>query len=131
MSDDDFLADFEACTLPEAEFDHRGHVRLAFILLRRRGFEQGIAGLRAGIRAYATSLGAPDKYHETITVAFAALVHEALELDAGRGEDTSSFEGFVGRHPHLLDKHILLRHYTPEVLASDHAKRCFVLPRHG
>jgi hypothetical protein len=125
MTDDAFLDALERCTLPEASFDHRGHVRAGYLVLRRHGFPAALVEMRRLIRAYARSLGKPDRYHETITAAFLVLIHGAMR---GR-PDGDEWETFAPDHPELLDKSHLARYYREEVLASPAARECFVLNR--
>ena len=40
LSDEVFVAALEACTLPNTQFDHADHVRLAWILVRSDGEEK-------------------------------------------------------------------------------------------
>ena len=77
MTDADFLAALERCTLPESEFTHAAHVRAAYLYLCDGSFGQAIDRMAATIRRYATSLGKPDRYHDTITVGFLALIRAA------------------------------------------------------
>ncbi len=42
MTDADFLAALERCTLPEAEFTHAAHVRAAYLYLCDGSFGQAI-----------------------------------------------------------------------------------------
>jgi hypothetical protein len=59
MTDDAFLSAFEACTLDPQHFNHRGHVRLAWLYLQRYPFDEavtrathlGAAGARDGFVA--------------------------------------------------------------------------------
>ena len=39
-TDDAFLDAFENCSLPESEFDHRGHLRLGWLYLERYSLEE-------------------------------------------------------------------------------------------
>ncbi|HEY0065085.1 MAG TPA: hypothetical protein VGC21_23405 [Telluria sp.] len=110
MHDDEFLVRFENLTLAPAEFGHAGHMRLGWLNLQRHDRASAIARTCAGIRAYATHLGAPDKFHWTVTEAL-------LRLMAAQG----------GRLPG--DARLLLaRHYSPQLLASEDARRAFVGP---
>ncbi|MDZ8200263.1 hypothetical protein RZO50_01965 [Microbacterium sp. SSW1-59] len=124
LTDAEFLEALEDCTLPPREFDHRGHVRLAYLSSVDGDFPTALARVQRTIRAYAAELGKSDKYHETITVAFLALVRERLWKN-GPGAD---FEEFESAHPDLFDADLLARHYTPEVLGSPIARQTFVLP---
>jgi hypothetical protein len=125
MTDEDFLAAFERCTLPRAEWTHAAHVRLAWLRLSRHPFGQALVAVRDGIRRYNAAHGS-DGYHETITVAFVALIRSRM-TDAGSGED---FDGFRARNPDLLDRWlpVLARHYDPATLSSAAARERFVVP---
>ena len=124
MDDATFVARFEDGTLPEAEFDHRGHVRLAYLYLGTYGFGGTLDRISSGIRAFATAHGAPEKYHETITVAFVSIVNER------RAKHTPPlpWNAFVERNPELLDSRLLSHYYARETLKSEQARRTFVLP---
>jgi hypothetical protein len=73
MSDSDaaLLAAFEDGTYPFAEWTHRAHVRVAWIYLRRWGFDGALDRMRAGLTSYNRRHRVPDElergYHETIT----------------------------------------------------------------
>jgi hypothetical protein len=125
MSDDDFLAAFESCRLPRAEWTHAAHVRLAWLYLTRMPFEEALDRVRSGIRRYNASAGS-DGYHDTVTVAFVVLTRSRLPA-AGVGED---FPSFRARNPDLFEPgaNPLGRHYDPATLASAEAKRAFVRP---
>jgi hypothetical protein len=126
LEDAELVARFEACTLPAADYRHREHLRIAFAMLR--GADFGVAALRFrdALRRYVTALGAAAKYHETLTWAYLALVHQRMaEAPADRSHD------FLARHPALLDHHggALARHYdVAAITASPIARRVFVLP---
>jgi hypothetical protein len=127
MTDGDFLAALEDASLPDEDFRHRDHLRAAYLYLRRDGFAGAIAATSAALRRFAASRGKPDRYHETMTVAFLALINERLQAEG----DPGSFEVFVARHPELADKSLLQRYYRAETLASDRARRAFVLEPRG
>lgn len=124
MTDAQFLAALERCTLPEAQFTHAAHVRAAYLYLREGSFGQAIDRMVAAIRRYAGSLGKPDRYHDTITVGFVALIRERI---CERG-DGGGWPAFAAANPDLFDRERLLRHYSREQLQSPRARRVFVLP---
>src|SRR6185312_14422959 len=77
MTDETFLARFEAASLPS--FDHRDHLRVVFAYARRGGLEHAVARAREGLRRFAATHGEPGRYHETLTTAWARVVaHYAL-----------------------------------------------------
>jgi hypothetical protein len=123
MSDDEFLAALEACTLPESAFHHADHLRAAYLYLTCGGFVGGVARMTAALRRYTAAQGAAERYHETITVAFLALVNQRLHE---RG-DGGGWEGFRRANPDLLDRNLLLRYYPPATLSSPTARQVFVL----
>ena len=84
MTDQQFLQALETCTLSEREFGHAAHVRAAYLYLQSEEFLVALERLRFAIRRYAVSLGRPDRYHETITVAYVALIQQHM-LERGDG----------------------------------------------
>jgi hypothetical protein len=122
MTDDELLRAFEDLSLPPERFGHAEHVRVAWMCLRLEEPPAAIARFVRGLRAFAAHAGSPDRYHETITWAYLLLIGERL------GSPDEGFEALVARHPELLDRRLLERHYRPETLASPRARRRFVLP---
>jgi hypothetical protein len=122
VDDRDFVTAFESCTLPPHEFPHRAHVRLAWLYLREQPLLDALNRFVANLKRYATSLGAATKYHETITWAYMFLIHERMQQTSA-----STFEDFAAANEDLFNG-ILNRYYRKETLASDLARRSFVLP---
>lgn len=127
MTDDEFLAAFEACTLEE--FHHRDHVKVAYLYLRRHPLDDAIAKVRSGLQALAVAWSAPvddleKGYHETMTQAWVRLVHLALR-DHGSSE---SADAFCDQQPNLMQKTYLQSFYSRECLTTWEAKRRFVEP---
>lgn len=124
--DDEFVRAFEARTLPRELFTHAGHVRAGWWYLTHYPLGEAIDRFRAGLRAYATALGAPHKYHETMTIAWLLLIAERLD-DRSR---LLTWPAFAERYPELFERETMLRtYYSEDVLQSDRAKRSFVMPR--
>lgn len=124
LSDAEFLAAVEAATYPGEKFGHRGHLRLGWLCLREHGFEAGLERIRAMVRHYATTLGAAEKFHETMTRAWAERMQAALAETPGSG----TFDAFLAAHPELLDSGMMGRHYKKETLSSPEAKVGWVPP---
>lgn len=124
MTTAELLAAFEGQTMPASEFGHREHLRVAWACLRLQHDEPAAAMARVarGLRAFAAYAGAPGRYHETITFAFMLLVRQRM----GGPEET--WEAFIAANDDLLDRKVLERYYWPETLASDRARRQFVMP---
>ena len=140
-TDEDLLAQFEALSLPPQCFGHREHVRLAYAMLADLGdFGEAAVRYRRGLRAFAAHAGAPGKYHETLTWAYLALVHERMfALYRERGLDTADRAqrttvtslDLLARFPDLADhrRGALAKYYdVKELVASPTARAVFVLP---
>jgi hypothetical protein len=125
MKDADFLRALKSCELPEQEFGHAGHVRAAYLCLRAADFAGALQRVSRAIRAYATYQGKPERYHETMTVAYVALIQQHM-VERGDGGDWATF---ARDNADFLDKGLLEQFYTAELLKSDTARKIFVLPR--
>jgi hypothetical protein len=105
-------------------FGHRQHLHLTWLAVRRLGPERAATTVSEGIRRTARYAGAPQKYHETTSLAWVGLVaHHVAERP-----DIATFDAFVARFPRLLDKRLLAAHYRSSTLAADHARRGWVEP---
>jgi hypothetical protein len=125
MTDDELITRFTELSLPAAAFGHREHVRLAFaVLAKHQDFGDAAIEYRQLLRAFARHHGVPGKYHETITWAYLAIVHERM---AGFADS----EAMVAANPDLLDHQTgALAHYydVGALIADPVARRVFVLP---
>ncbi|AXS40343.1 hypothetical protein [Breoghania sp. L-A4] len=125
LSDDAFLAAVETTAISPRDFGHFSHVRAAYLLLNAtREFAPALQRMSVALKAIAGKAGVPEKYHETITVAFMALVHVRMAGDAHGGD----WQAFARSNPDLLNSNPLAGIYTPEQLASPLARRVFILP---
>jgi hypothetical protein len=127
VNDEDFLRALESCELPEQEFGHAAHVRAAYLYLLRGDFVVSLERIRHSIRTYATHLGKPDRYHETITVAYVALIQQHM---CERG-NSGGWTAFARDNPELLKKGLLQEFYSAAQLNSEAARKIFLLPRAG
>ncbi len=123
MTDDEFLAALEGDTLPASAFDHAAHVRAAYLYLKGRGFFDGMAAFRASLLRFAERHGAAAKYHETITMAFLAVIHERLHGE----RSADGWPQFAAGNPDLFARDFLERYYRRETLASPRAREVFLL----
>lgn len=128
LADDELLAQFEARTLPFERWTHRCHVKVGYLYLRDVSFQEALKKMRAGIQAYnaANADRVRMGYHETITVAFLHLIGEAVAR-SGDGTELSA-DAFCDASPELMDRAILHRFYSLEVLLSPAARVLFVEP---
>ena len=109
--------------LDAANFPHREHVRMAFEMLRRHDFAETVLHYSRALRAMTARAGKPQAFHQTVTIAFLSLIAERLE----RGHP-ADFAAFQRDNAELFEKNALARWYRPERLASDAARRTFLLP---
>lgn len=123
MTDDEFLAAFEAVALTRPEWTHEAHVRMAWLYLARHPVPDALDRVRRGIQKLNGKIGSPDGYHETITVAFVRVIADRLA-------ESETYPAFRDRNPDLLDRTLpaLLRHYTKDRLYSAEARAAFVAP---
>ena len=125
--DREFKDQVESCEYSVPQFDHRAHLRLAYVYLVQQNDAQAAVSLmkvalinllkHAGIEP-------STKYHETLTEAWIFAVHHFLS----HTESSTSADDFIEQHPVMLDSKIMLSHYTEEVLFSEVARRSFVEP---
>jgi hypothetical protein len=104
-------------------FPHAEHVRMGFEMLRRHNFTESCLHYCAALRELTARLGKPEGFHQTMTIAFLAIIAERLEV----GRQTE-FAAFAAANPDLMTKSVLARWYTPERLASEAARATFLLP---
>lgn len=129
-----FRDQMEACELPPASFNHRAHLRLAYIYLTENDSDASSALMRDTIGRFLIHNGVdPSKFHETLTKAWILAVRHFMD----RTGSSKSADDFIDSNPKLLDTEIMMTHYSAEVLFSDEARAAFVqpdldpIPRHG
>lgn len=119
------LAELMTAVLPaDGSFRHRQHIHLAFLAVRRYGAAAAPGLLGRWIRHIAAYERAPQKYNETVTRAWTEIVAHHIDADPSVDE----FDVFASRHPALLDKRLLTRHYSSSMLASPAARSGWVPP---
>lgn len=125
LPDEAFLAAFLEARLAPADFNHRGHLRAAWLLLQRCPLEQAVADTCDGIARLAARLGAPDKYHRTLTEALVRLM-----AHGGASDPALDWEGFLAANAPLVRdaRGVLAQYYQPETLASADARQRFLPP---
>lgn len=118
------LAALEAGALDLAAFPHREHVRLGFEMLARYSFGEAVERFSRGLNLLVAKIGKPEVYHETVTVAFLAVIGECRARD-----QHAEWNEFIAANAELLEKRCLEKWYDPEQLTSDLARRVFCLPK--
>jgi hypothetical protein len=125
LSDGQFIEQFESLELDPEHFDHLGHLRLAWLYLRRYPLAEAIERTTSGIETYADSLGATDKFRHTLTEAVVRIM--AQRMAVGQAD---TLDDFLADNPDLLQDlpGVLATHYSPETLRSEAARHGFVPP---
>lgn len=124
-SDLEFRDQMETCEFPVSDFNHRAHLRLAYIYLAHNDPETSSELMKDTINRFLDHNGVdPSKFHETITRAWILAVHHFMN----KTETADSADEFIDRNPQLLDTNIMMTHYSAEVLFSDEARATFVQP---
>jgi hypothetical protein len=124
ISIEEELRALEKGALNPAKFPHPEHVRLGYEMLARYPFGEAVSRFSGGLKLLAAKGGRPEVYHETITVAFLAVIGERRAR--GRHDDWNSFKA---TNNDLLDKRCLEKWYGVEQLGSELARRTFCLPQ--
>jgi hypothetical protein len=120
-----FIRAFEDCSLPRSEWTHARHLIMALWYIRRHGRDEATVLIRDGIRRYNESHGNLNGYHETITLAWVAVIEQFLgerEPDAAVSALAAELLDLCGEQDYLL------RFYSRERLFSDEARHRPVAP---
>lgn len=119
-----FQRAFEAGAVQPREFDHRAHLRLAYVYLVRGGLADAERAMRQSLLAFLDLHRIPPaKFHETLTRAWVMAVWHFMNR---RG--SASFDEFAAHSRPLLDSKVMLVHYSAETLFSAGARSAFVQP---
>lgn len=125
-ADRDFREAFENFGVTPDEFDHRAHVRLAYVYLCESGSAAAaVQRMKKSLLAFLDHLGVDHgKFHETLTGAWIDAVNHFMAKSQG----CSSFKEFIELNPLLLDSKIMLSHYSADLLFSNQARASYVDP---
>jgi hypothetical protein len=128
VDDCTLLAQFGSTELPLDQWNHRLHVRIVFLHLLESPFSEALANFRAALRSYNEAHSVPDHlasgYHETLTVAWFALIAARF----AQSREITDSNSFCGAFPELLDRALLRRFYSADRITTWMAKREFVPP---
>ena len=125
LSDAEFTDQFKKATLDPKLFSHEAHLRLAWIYINNEGLDEAISKTTHQLKNFVTTLGALDKYNETVTVAAVkAVYHFWLK------SDSKTFQDFILENPRLKTdfKTLLAAHYDIDIFNSEIAKSSFLEP---
>ncbi len=114
---------FESGDIEADLFDHEAHVYVAWLFIREFDLAGAVSRFESGLRRLTAKLGAPDKYHATITWFFMLLIAE-------RAREDEAWPAFRARNPDLISQSntTLDRYYSRARLFSETARNQFLLP---
>lgn len=73
--------DFEALSLPRANWTHRAHLAVGVHYIRHWGLDGALLRMRERIQAYNLACGDPDGYSETITTTYLQTIAADISSD--------------------------------------------------
>ena len=124
MDDRDFLTLFHDANLPSEEFRHKGHLRLAWLVLSHHRMDEAENLVAREIKRFALANGAPSRYHDTLTRFWVRVVGHAMD----NAPEARNIDELLARFPLLLDKSLPFRHWYGETFNSDRARAGWVEP---
>ena len=129
---DEFLAAFEAGTLPKARWTHAAHLMTGACYVHSLGEAEAIDKMRLCVRRYNEAVGGKNTetsgYHETITVAWIKVLARLLRESSSKERHcfaalaVATFEGERG---------YLQRYYDFDLVNSMEARRTWIAPTIG
>ena len=125
-SDEVFIAALEDYTLDA--WDHRTHLRLAWIYLTRHGRREGMKKIFSSIKNFIDNSPRARKttFHETMTYFWTHMVHYAIEATKN---PTNDFKGFLLMNPQLANGGMFLEYFTKDLmLMKMESRQQVVLP---
>jgi hypothetical protein len=114
---------FEACSFHPSEFRHYQHLAVALWYVRNLSFKEATDKVTSGIRRLAETYG-KSGYHETITLFWLRVV-ACFVADR---ENLTLPELANTLIDHCVEKNLISRHYSADLLASAKAKAEWVEP---
>ena len=125
-ADQDFKHQIETCGFQVSEFNHRAHIRLAYVYLVENNTDSSVRRMRDslfGLLKHA-KIDPSQKYHETLTEAWVLAVHHFMSIT----NSSESADHFIEQNSLMLDSKIMMTHYSEEVLFSEPARQVFIEP---
>jgi hypothetical protein len=123
IADDQDLERFMRGEIDATAFPHREHVRMGFEMLRRHDFATSAFQYSNALRMMVAKIDKPQVFHQTVTIAFLAVIAERLEAN-----NWADFDAFATANPDLFEPSVLRRWYSAEQLGTQAARHTFLLP---
>lgn len=125
LQDKAFIEQFEGLTLDSTHFNHVGHMRVTWLYLQSNLNSVAADKVASGIKKYACSLGATEKFHETITRALVSIIAQRCMQNS-----QADWTDFLSNNIDLVDNARLVigEYYSDELINTQAAKKRFVKP---
>eukprot|EP01006_Ploeotia_vitrea_P032583 TRINITY_DN64775_c0_g1_i1.p1 TRINITY_DN64775_c0_g1~~TRINITY_DN64775_c0_g1_i1.p1 ORF type:complete len:554 (-),score=86.14 TRINITY_DN64775_c0_g1_i1:132-1601(-) len=137
-ADDEFLEKLRTYKL--SSWDHRTHIRIAWVHLTRYGRRKGLPMITEAIRNFIANSDRTNgkTFHETMTYFWIHIVHYAIiatpipesptEGEAEGTETLTAFQKFLLLNPQLANGGLFLEYWNKDTMMSPKAKDGVVLP---
>eukprot|EP01112_Ceratiomyxa_fruticulosa_P014739 TRINITY_DN4248_c0_g1_i1.p1 TRINITY_DN4248_c0_g1~~TRINITY_DN4248_c0_g1_i1.p1 ORF type:complete len:540 (-),score=112.25 TRINITY_DN4248_c0_g1_i1:117-1679(-) len=125
LSDSEFLSQFENYTL--MNWDHKTHIRMAWLYLTKSGRREGSKKIFEGIKNFIANskVSRRTTFHFTMTYFWIQMIDLAINST----EKGLSFEDFLQKNPQLMNGGLFLEYYKKETMLNNpEARSQFVLP---
>lgn len=126
----DLVRCFESGELARIRWTHHAHLIIGLWYISRFERSEAIELIRCGIKKHNASVGTIDSptsgYHETITLAWAAIIRGYLEESVNK--DPESFERYEEMIRSSSNPSTLFRYYSRDLLMSIEARGAWVEP---
>ncbi|XP_037038799.1 uncharacterized protein LOC119076212 [Bradysia coprophila] len=125
LSDDDFLNNFESCTL--TNWSHKTHLRMAWLYLTRNERRVAVNKIFDGIKNFiqTSPIARKTTFHFTMTYFWIQMIDAAI----AQSPKDLGFETFISVNQHLMNGGLFLEYYTKDTLLNNPiARQEMVLP---
>ncbi len=122
------VAAFENATIDARDFDHEAHLLVGWRFLQDQSLLDAIKRFSAALKRLTRKLEVPGKYHKTITWFYLIKIAERCT-----GQTATNWPVFKDANPDLFARNpsLIRQYYSKSLLASEDARRAFVLPDLG
>lgn len=125
LEDDEFLRQFESCTLPS--WSHRSHLRMVWIYLTRDGRRAAVNKIFDHTKSFTLNSKTSPKatFHFTMTYFWIQMI----DLAIAQSPKNIDFEEFLRINAHLLNETVYLDYYKKSTMLNNpNARQEMVLP---
>lgn len=125
LSDAQFENQLHDCSLAPTFFSHEAHIRIAWIHISKYGVKKAAENITSDLKRYVNSLGAADKYNETLTIVAVEIVNHFMQK-----AEAESFEELIEEYPVLVSdfKGLIDSHYSFDIFNNSEAKSVYLKP---